>query len=287
MSYPFHIRKGKGERKDMKKISKMTAICGILVVMTGTALTGCSFQDKVNEYSKDKEECLLNTENVTQFTYKGDSYTILEETVPNSGLGAWVGYIRKLTVIDEDGKILQQENTEAADISSLKKIADSDDKAAYIIPFLNVYAAPNDDTFLIVDARGEYHKAVLSRDVTEEQKVFSYRAGGEAEGGSFVLNPQNATQLIRDNIIYQVTSQQVSEAELGNFLDMIAERVTFDVETKLPLSEEDLKKIDWSGTESREREDRMYQGIYEISGVDSSEAVAVEIDGNYYRAEAQ
>lgn len=271
----------------MKKISKMTAICGILVLMTGTAMTGCSFQDKVNEYSKDKEECLLNTENVTQFTYKGDSYTILEETVPNSGLGAWVGYIRKLTVIDEDGKILQQENTEAADISSLKKIADSDEKAAYIIPFLNVYAAPNDDTFLIVDARGEYHKAVLSRDVTEEQKVFSYRAEGKAEGGGFELNPQNATQLIRDNIIYQVTSQQVSEAELGNFLDMIAKRVTFDVETKLPLSEEDLKKIDWSGTESREREDRMYQGIYEISGVDSSEAVAVEVDGNYYRAEAQ
>lgn len=287
MSYPFHIRKGKGERKDMKKISKMTAICGILVVMTGTAMTGCSFQDKVNEYSKDKEECLLNTENVTQFTYKGDSYTILEETVPNSGLGAWVGYIRKLTVIDEDGKILQQENTEAADISFLKNIADSDDGAAYIIPFLNVYAAPNDDTFLIVDARGEYHKAVLSRDVTEEQKVFSYRAEGGAEGRSFVLNPQNATQLIRDNIIYQVTSQQVSEAELGNFLDMIAERVTFDVETKLPLSEEELKKIDWSGTESGERENRMYQAVYEISGVDSSEAVAVEVDGNYYRAEAQ
>lgn len=287
MSYPFYIRKGKGERKDMKKISKMTIICGILVVMTGTAMTGCSFQEKVNEYSKDKEECLLNTENVTQFTYKGDSYTILEETVPNSGLGAWVGYIRKLTVIDEDGKILQQENTEAADISSLKKIADSDDGAAYIIPFLNVYAAPNDDTFLIVDARGEYHKAVLSRDVTEEQKVFSYRAEGGAEGGGFVLNPQNATQLIRDNIIYQVTSQQVSEAEVGNFLDMIAKRVTFDVETKLPLSEEELKKIDWSGTESGERENRMYQAVYEISGVDSSEAVAVEVDGNYYRAEAQ
>lgn len=276
----------------MKKISKMTTVCGILVTMTGvvmtcTALTGCSFQDIVNEYSKDKEECLLNTENVTQFTYKGDSYTILEETVSNSGLGAWVGYIRKLTVIDADGKILQQENTEAVDMSSLEHIADNDDGAAYIIPFLNVYDAPNDDTFLIVDARGEYHKAVLSRDVTEEQVVFQYKAGGNSEGGSFELNPQNATQLIRDNIIYQVTSQQVSEAELGNFLDMIAKRVTFDVETKLPLSEEELKKIDWSGTESGERENRMYQAVYEISGVDSSEAVAVEVDGNYYRAEIQ
>lgn len=276
----------------MKKISKMTAVCGILVTMTGvvmagTALTGCSFRDKVNAYSKDKEECLLNTDDVTRFTYKGDSYTILEETVPNSSLGAWVGYIRKLTVVDENGKILQQENTEAADISSLKNITIDDAGAAYIIPFLNVYAAPNDDTFLIVDARGEYHKAVLSSNVTEAQTVFQYKAGGNAEGGSFALNPQNATQFIRGDVVYQVTSQQVSESELGNLLDMVAERVTFDTATKRPLSNEELKKIDWSGNESGDREDRMYQGIYEISGVDSNEAVAVEVDGNYYRAEAQ
>ena len=84
-----------------------------------------------------------------------------------------------------------------------------------------------------------------------------------------------------------MTSQQVSESELGNLLDMVAERVTFDTATKRPLSNEELKKIDWSGNESGDREDRMYQGIYEISGVDSNEAVAVEVDGNYYRAEAQ
>lgn len=272
----------------MKKISKITAICGILfTVISGGVLTGCSLQDKINEYSKDKEECLLNSENVTQFTYKGDSYTILEEKVSNSSLGAWVGYIRKLTVVNEEGKILSQENTETAELSSLEEITASDFQDAYMIPFLNVYAAPNDDTFLIVDARGEYHKAILSSKVTGENEIFDYKNGGESEGGSFELNPQNATQLIRNHTIYQVTSERVSEESLGNYLDMIAEHVTFDVDTKLPLSNEELKQIDWSGTESGKRENRMYQAVYEISGVDSSEAIAVEINNQYYLAKAQ
>lgn len=272
----------------MRKISKIAAVCGIIfTVVSGGVLTGCSLQDKIKEYSKDKEECLLNSENVTQFTYKGDSYTILEEKVPNSSLGAWVGYIRKLTVVNEEGKILSQENTETADLSLVTDIEDNDFQDTYVIPFLNVYAAPNDDTFLIVDARGEYHKAILSRDVTEAHEIFQYKAGGESEGGSFELNPQNATQLIRNDTIYQVTSESVSQEELGNFLDMIAEHVTFDVDTKLPLSNEELMQFDWSGTESGKREDRIYQKIYEISGVDSNEAIAVEVNNKYYLAKAQ
>ena len=57
------------------------------------SLVGCSLQDKIEEYSSDKEQCYLNTENVTQFSYKGNDYTILEDTVSNGGLGEWIGYI--------------------------------------------------------------------------------------------------------------------------------------------------------------------------------------------------
>ena len=47
----------------------------------------------------------MNAENVTQFSYKGNDYIILEDTVSNGGLGEWVGYIRQLTAIDEAGKV--------------------------------------------------------------------------------------------------------------------------------------------------------------------------------------
>ena len=60
------------------------------------AFTGCSLQNKIKEYSSDKEQCYLNTENVTQFSYKGNDYTILADNVSNGGLGEWIGYIRQL-----------------------------------------------------------------------------------------------------------------------------------------------------------------------------------------------
>ena len=61
-----------------------------------------------------------------------------------------------------DGKILLQENVEPATFQSLADLAEKAPEAAYIIPFLNVYAAPNADDYLIVDVNGGYHKAVIS-----------------------------------------------------------------------------------------------------------------------------
>lgn len=43
-------------------------------------------KNKIEEYSSDKEQCYLNTQNVTQFSYNGNDYTILEDTVSNGGL---------------------------------------------------------------------------------------------------------------------------------------------------------------------------------------------------------
>ncbi len=102
------------------------------------SLVGCSLQDKIEEYSSDKEQCYLNTENVTQFSYKGNDYTILEDTVSNGGLGEWIGYIRQLAAVDETGKVLLQENIEAATFRMLADLADKAPEAAYTIPFLNV-----------------------------------------------------------------------------------------------------------------------------------------------------
>ena len=76
-------------------IKKMILLV-VAILLMGASMTGCSVLEKgIDEYSKDKEECVLNTDNVTQFTYKGDSFTILDDTLSNSELGEWVGYIEK------------------------------------------------------------------------------------------------------------------------------------------------------------------------------------------------
>lgn len=248
----------------MNKNRKMVIVL-LFAFVVCFSLSGCTLQDRIEEYSSDKEQCYLNTENVTRFSYKGNDYTILADTVSNGGLGEWIGYIRQLAAIDEKGKILLQENVEMATFHSLADLAEKAPEAAYIIPFLNVYAAPNADAYLIVDINGGYHKAVISENVKDNDMVFDFKKTEKSINGSFEVNPENATQLLCGGTIYQVTSDMVSDDELGSYIDILAESVTFDTETKIPLSKEDLSKIDWYGENAGQgRENWFYTDIYEI-----------------------
>ncbi len=84
------------EEKIMNKSKKIM----LLLLFTFIVCVGSCWlyflQDRIEEYSSDKEQCYLNTENVTRFSYKGNDYTILADTVSNGGLGEWIGYIRQL-----------------------------------------------------------------------------------------------------------------------------------------------------------------------------------------------
>ena len=85
--------------------------------------------------------------------------------------------------------------------------------------------------------------------------------------------------------VYQVTSDMVSDDELGSYIDILAESVTFDTETKIPLSKEDLSKIDWYVENAGQgRECWFYTDVYEIYGTDIADAVAVNVNDNYYIA---
>ena len=73
----------------MNKNRKMVIVFLFAFVLC-FSLAGCTLQDRIEEYSSGKEQCYLNTENVTRFSYKGNDYTILADTVSNGGLGEWI-----------------------------------------------------------------------------------------------------------------------------------------------------------------------------------------------------
>lgn len=259
----------------------MVCLCGVL--------SGCSImKNEIKKYSSGKEQCYLVSENVTQFTYGGEKYTILNDTVSNDDLGEWVGYIRQFAAVNENGAVLMQENIEDATSETLFDLSDKAPDAKYIIPFLNVYADPGNDSYLIVEVNGGYHEAMPSAKLAEEDEIFDFKAAAEKTSGSYEVNPQNATQLICGDSIYQVTEETVSEEQLGMYLDVVAETVTFDTSSKRPLSKDELNKIDWSGTDSgQQRESWCYMDVYEISGTDTTVAIAVNVDDQYYIAKVQ
>ena len=147
----------------MNKNRKMVIVFLFAFVLC-FSLAGCTLQDRIEEYSSGKEQCYLNTENVTRFSYKGNDYTILADTVST--------------------------------FQSLADLAEKAPEAAYIIPFLNVYAAPNADDYLIVDVNGGYHKAVISENVKDSDTVFDFKKTEESINDRFEVNPENATQLL-------------------------------------------------------------------------------------------
>ena len=276
--------------KDGKIMNKSRKIMIVLLFTFAIcfSLAGCSLQGKIEEYSSGKERCYLNAENVTQFSYKGNDYTILEDTISNGDLGEWIGYIRQLVAIDETGKMLFQENMEATTFRTLADLADKAPEAAYIIPFLNVYAAPNTDDYLIVDVNGGYHKAVISENIKYADAVFDFKDIEQSMSDKFEINSENVTQLLYSETVYQITSDIIPNDELGSYIDILAENVTFDAETKIPLSKEDLNNIDWYGESSGQgREQWFYTDVYEIYGIDKTEAVAVKINNHYYIAKRQ
>lgn len=267
--------------------NKTKLIQGILLLLFCMLLSGCtSLKSAIENYSSDKAACELDRDSVTRFTYGAQSYTILEETVSNGSLGQWVGYIRRLAAVDENGRVLIQENIEEASFQSLTDLTERAPDTAYIISFLNVYAAPNDASCLIVDVDGAYHKAVPSNTITETDEIFDFTVQKETNG-MFEINPENATQLLCGDKIYQVTSEVVPNEHLSGYLDILAENVTFDTETKRPLTKEELNKIDWSGSGTQNRENWFYVDVYEISGEDTAQVVAVQVNNQYYLAKAQ
>ena len=48
----------------------------MMVCVLCLPLFGCTLQEKIKEYSSDKIQCYLNKDNVTQFSYLDNSYTI-------------------------------------------------------------------------------------------------------------------------------------------------------------------------------------------------------------------
>lgn len=268
----------------------MKALCTMLLMGYLCSLfSGCSFvKEQIKEYADDKEPCVLNHGDVTQFTYKGDCYTILDDTMKNENLGEWIGYIRQLVAVDNTGAIIVQENIEDATFHALSDLAEKAPDAKYIIPFLNVYADPNNASNLIVDVNGEYHKATLSNQLTGAETIFDFRIAAEKASSDFELNPTNATQIICDNKVYQVTTETVSKEQLGNYMDILAEKVIFDADTKLPLTKEEMNQIDWTGSSSEQtRESWFYVDVYEISDTDPADAVAVKVNNQYHIARAQ
>lgn len=246
-------------------------------------LAGCGASTKALEQRmKEKEECTLEIEDVMRVTYDGTGYVILKETAKKEEVGTWVGYIQKLVGVEKTGKVLFCEEL----LQGLDKMEEIDQSADLVVTFLNVYQTREEETdVLLVDVNGNYQKAVNEETLEDGEAPLlvadlldSYETAGD-----FTINQEDATQLVCGDAVYQVTDEEVPVDQLGVYLDCIAQRVTFDSDTKEIIASGELGRIDWTGGEEakRGRTVWLYTDVYEIQGTEKTSMVAVRVNGDY------
>lgn len=227
---------------------------GILAAVMSIFCGGCSADNLLYE---GKEKCSVSISDNITITYDKEAYVILTEEVPKDTVGAWVGYVN--------------ENISGAMFSTvyLDKKEDC------------IYVAVNDGFYKAVKAETlEKNQMPMRLDNTE---VFGMDESIRFDG--IEVNPENGTQLICGDKVYQVTDEELSRERVDHYIASISAYVVFDTDTKQILSQEEYAKIDWDGTKS-EGEGRTVWVYTDVWGIKDSEpdSIAVRVNGVYYIA---
>ena len=162
-------------------------------------------------------------------------YTILDETVDEINIGEKKYKINQYIIVDENNTVLGFEKS----LLDFKKIKQKYSKVKDTISVRSLYSNKNNDSELIIDVNGNYHRAILS-DQLKGEKVYEYQSIEQ----NFSINYENVTQLISEDKIYQITDQIISDDEIGDFVYILAKSIIFDADTKKEITNKELLQVD-------------------------------------------
>ena len=80
----------------------------LILIFAGHSIGNFAIEQINQIRSKDKAVCTINPENATQIVYEGTTYQILNETVDSSKIGGWNGVFRKIVILDDHYRVLNQ-----------------------------------------------------------------------------------------------------------------------------------------------------------------------------------
>lgn len=257
-------------------------VTAILTLALCIGISGCSvLNTKIENQRSNRKYCTLNKNNATIFTYDGTDYVILEDTVERNTLGAWVGYIQKLAILDKQNAVLELRELNLSD--SKKK---APNEAAYVIQFLNIYKDNKNEQGLIIDVENGFHKAIPKAQAGNA-KIISFEELHDEQDEQITIDPNNCTQIIYKNKIYKITNNKISEDKIQAYLGLIGTSKVFDSRTNKEIPKSVLKDIDITPSElsKQKRVSWTYGTVFSISDTDKNSSIAVEINSQYLRAD--
>ncbi len=253
-------------------------------------LTGCS---TIAVHSENLMKSRLKNNDITRFIHNDNEYIILNDTYNPEQLGQKISSIDQIRVVNLKGHILTSEPFDQhllTYLDTMNKL--NTEHSQFILTYYNVYLPLENNTNLIVDINGSYHKAILADTITQEDVIFTFILPGTIDDpertmligplhDAFKLNPINPTQIIFDNTIYQITTEQVLPEDLDEFLSAFYEKIKLSVDNTQILEQAGFFDIEWIHTAAQAT--WFYGDIFKINNVDPNVSFAVKVNNNYYK----
>lgn len=254
-------------------MQKLTSI--LLCTFICFSMSSCAMlEEEIATRKEDKEYCALNENNASKFMYGGNEHLILSETTSRDNLGAWVGYIQKYAMLDEEYAVLDLRDIDA-DASHLQNLPED---TAYVVQFFNIYTGKENE--LVVDVNGGLYKAVPVAQSNGKLPIV-FETNDSLNASKVSINPTNCTQILIGESRYQITETEIERSKLRKYLGVIGQHKVFDLDTLLEIPRDELNQMEVLPDELTEqnRVSWYYGLVYATENDDTS--VAIQINNVY------
>ncbi|MCR5640680.1 MAG: NisI/SpaI family lantibiotic immunity lipoprotein [Lachnospiraceae bacterium] len=224
-------------------------LAGILVA---ASLMGCGVRDAAADY-EDVADYTAEVADTITVSDGTTEYVVLEQTVENSELGAWIGRVDAFS-----GNLY---------VSSVNSGIDGE--VSVMVNGVNYRAKRKD--------------ALTDTDLPLNPSNVSQAAQDTAAGGGARVNEGNMDEVYVGDRCYLLSGEEVEQAQLGNMIAFIGMSYVVNTDTKTVIPQDELGEIVMSETdEIAPREQRMYEGIYSLN--DRDDAIVVVMNNHYFVA---
>lgn len=264
----------------MKKV-----IIVVLALVLCFSVAGCtSLKKEADSRRSEREYCILNENDATAFTYAGTEYIILEEVIERDALGAWVGYIQKFALLDNQYAVLELREVDLSNAS----MSNLPDETVYGVQFFNIYCEKETEgQNLIIDVNGDFHKAIPKEQLNDTAIIISFKELNAVSDGSIAIHSEDCTQIVYADGTYQITEIETSESELDAYLGVIGAHRVFNANTNREILEGTLGKVEIVPGELSEQVRISWNNgaVYSINSIETSQLIAIKINDKYLRAD--
>lgn len=153
----------------------------LILIFAGRSIGNFTIEQMNQMKSKDKAVCTVNVENATQIAYKGNTYQVLNETVDDSKIGGWSGVFRKIVILDDHYRVLNQVKPDVDSTSQVKELVKHLPQGAkYVVTFFNVFTIKgiNDKKAIAVNLNSGTYKAVPAGTELADEKPIQFEKAG-------------------------------------------------------------------------------------------------------------